>query len=99
MYKLSTDYEQLFRMICEGHIAVGFVDYKFDRGNQAEPPMRDVVQIKRQGEGDIFIGARGISYGSIYPFECQDQAEQNLFVRTCRAINLAFVPSAPSEER
>lgn len=93
MYQLSTDYEALFDLICEGHTAVGFVDYRFDRGNPDEPPMRDVVQIRRHGEFNILIGARGIGYGSICPFQSKYGTEREVFVGTCRAINLGFIPA------
>lgn len=91
MYSLSTDYAELFRLICAGHIAVGFVDYRFNPGD--EPPMRDVVQIRRDGEFSILIGARGISYGSIYPFQSRHGSEREVFIATCQAINLAFIPA------
>lgn len=28
MYEMSTDYKALYKLICEGHKMVGFVDYK-----------------------------------------------------------------------
>lgn len=28
MYQLSTDYAEPFRGLCEGHVAVGFVNYR-----------------------------------------------------------------------
>ena len=88
MYQFSTDYNELYRLICAGHIAVGFVDYRFCAGDE---PMRDVVQIKRHGEGLISVGARGISYGSVHPFECENRPEKDVFISYCRSYNLAFI--------
>lgn len=93
MYQFSTDYEELFKLICDGQTVAGFVDYRFDRGNPDEVPMRDVVQIRRDNEFSILIGARGIAYGSIYPFQSRYGSEREVFIGTCQAINLAFIPA------
>jgi len=86
VYRFSTDYEDLFRLICDGHVAIGFADYQFDR------TMRDVVKIERHGEYQISISCRGAAYASIYPFMREKcQTEQDLFVSYCEAINLVFV--------
>jgi len=92
VYQFSTDYEDLFRLLCSGEIAVGFVDYRFDH-NTENPPMRDVVKIERHGPGQIFIGARGVAYGSINPFMCKGQEEVAVFAGICSTINLAWVPA------
>jgi hypothetical protein len=93
MYQFSTDFEELYRLICEGHTAVGFVDHRFDNHPEL-PTCRDVVQIKRRKPYDIQICARGIGYGSIDPWQQESwPSELVLFVATCEAIHLEFIPA------
>lgn len=95
MYNLSKDYDKLFKFICEGNIAVGFVDYK-----HLDFCMRDVCGIRRDKENYITIGVRGYSYGSIYPFCIEDsgKTEKEYFVWLCNVCNLEFVMPTESKD-
>lgn len=92
MYRLSRDYQALYALLCKGHVAVGFVDYRFDRSDPNEVPSRDVVQLRRDAECSIFMGVRGMSYGSIYRFMCVGRGEEATFVSICEAVNLEWLP-------
>lgn len=89
LYNLSTDYQELFALICQGHIVAGFVDYV--RGGTT-PVMRDICQIARHHPWDIFIGVRGTSYGYVYSYMVKHfPDEEAAFVRTCENVNLAWI--------
>ena len=88
-YPLSTDYEELFNRISEGDKVAAFVDYKFDR--EDAHTFRDVCEVRRDGPYRITIGVRGMSYGSIYPFNEEGGPEKEMFIRHCASMNLGWV--------
>lgn len=92
MYKLSKDYKLLFKKICEGNEVACFVDYRYrTEAGFEKHPCRDICKIKRHGEYDIKIGARGISYGDIYPFNKKDGTEKDIFINSCKAANIEWI--------
>lgn len=99
MYSLSKDYEKLFDLLCAGYVLVGWVDYvthtSADGKNELQ---RDVVQIRRHGEYDIFVGVRGTCYGSIYPFHQEKGNESSLLVNLCESLSLAWVKPVITNE-
>jgi hypothetical protein len=88
MYKLSKDYNLLFHFICNGGVAAGFVDYNFS-GNPFIH--RDICMIKRSKPYDIYIGVRGMSYGTVYPFMENEGEEEDLFIKHCSGCNLEWI--------
>ena len=87
MYKLSRNYKKLFQMICDGHVVPAFVDYDIDDDSVC----RDICKVERLDPYDIFIGVRGHSYGTIYPFMERHGAEENVFIRRCESVNLEWI--------
>lgn len=91
-YNLSRDYKKLYNIICSGKIAVGFVDYDWNRNKDI---VRDVCAIKKPTENYISIGVRGVCYASVYEFELKNsgKTEDEYFIDLCKSINLEFVES------
>ena len=87
IYNLSKDYERLYGLICDGHVAVGFVDYKWGR-DRDNKPLRDVVKIVRRRLYDIFIGVRGCCYGDVLSASGD---EKTAFIQVCESLNLEWV--------
>lgn len=92
MYKLSKDYEKLFQLICEGHIAAGFADYA--RSYDQENKCRDICSIQRNQSFNIVMGVRGMTYGFVYPFMAEEGSELELFCKECNAIRLEWIETA-----
>jgi len=88
MYTLSKDYEKLYELICQGHIAACFVDYSYRDDSK---PFRDIAKIRRFEEYDIQVGARGIEYGSIRTFHKEEGTEKQLFIQQCQRMNLEWI--------
>jgi hypothetical protein len=87
VYNLSIDYDGLFNVLCSGEAVAGFVLY--------EGQLTDVCQLLRRGEFDIFIGARGIQYGGLYPYMRKHGNEREVFIKHCENIGLKWIePSA-----
>ncbi|KXS55301.1 MAG: Uncharacterized protein AWU57_287 [Marinobacter sp. T13-3] len=99
---LSTDYERLYDLICEGHRVAGWADsYTMQDANGN--PLRDVCEIRRRQAYEITIGCRGTSYGNIFPFMKEEGSEKDLFIRACQRCNLAWANAVadtptPSED-
>jgi hypothetical protein len=92
MYNLSEDYEKLFDIICDGNVAAGFVDYRFNDDDKETPAFRDVCQIRRDGDWKISVHARGIVYGSVYPFDQEyGRTEKELFIKMCQSMSLGWI--------
>ena len=88
-YKLSQDYEKLHKLINEGFIAAGFVDYKYPND---EKIYRDICKIEKHCENRIIIGSRGFGYGGVWPFEVTiTNNEKDIFIRSCKSINLGWI--------
>lgn len=62
-YKLSKDYQKLFKLLCEGYELAGFVDY--DSMRDGKNILRDIVKIKRLSEWEIMFSVRGCQYGGV----------------------------------
>ncbi len=96
MYNLSKDYELLYKKICEGHEAFCLVNYDLRDGKE---PLRDPAKVRRFGEYDIQVGARGIGYGDVRTFHKDRGTEQELFIKECQRMNLEWVlPPAEIKE-
>lgn len=81
-----SDYECLYKKICKGEIVACFVDYTFIDGT-----VRDVCACRRDGEYSVTLGARGITYGAIYPFHKKEgMNEKELFIQICEGLNLTY---------
>ena len=94
LYHLSTDYEKLFRLICEGQSIAAWSDtYSMKDGDGN--PYRDICEVLRTGEYEIMISARGTSYGNVWPFMKDEGTEQEVFIRACRGCNLAWIDPTP----
>lgn len=87
-YTLSKDYKYLFQMICDGLIAVAFVDYNF-RNNDLV--MRDICKIERIAPYTIQIGVRGMAYGGFCQFDSAYGSEKELFIKDCERMNLEWI--------
>lgn len=67
IYNLSKDYTKLFRLICEGHRIAAWAD-TFSMKDAVGKPYRDICEVRRSGEYEIMISARGTGYGNFWPF-------------------------------
>ncbi len=85
--KSNKDYDELFKRICRGEVVLAFVDYSFPGD---EHVYRDPCSIRRVGEYDIHISARGICYGSVYQFDRDKGDERELFIKQCEWLNVIF---------
>lgn len=92
----SRDYSKLFDLICTSSVAVGWVDYRMHDDVTA---CRDVVQIKRHGEFDVFIGARGICYSSLNSFHRREGSEREVFIMMCVNLNLEWIADEADQLR
>jgi hypothetical protein len=89
-YKLSTNYTELYALICEGHEIPCFVDYSFRDDDLVK--YRDVCRVRRRAEFDISFGARGIGYGDISSWHKeQGSREIDIFVELCKSLNVEFI--------
>lgn len=98
----STDYDALWDLICAGHEALAFVDYRFMDEPKDYKPWRDAAKVTRRGPYQINIGARGISYASAHEFDAPKWPdEKELFIKICKNTNLEWASpqqSAPCPE-
>ena len=98
MYRLSKDYEALFRLLLKGETAVGFVDYKLHNNGRSESHvLRDVCAVKRRGDYQIYFGVRGTGYASIDPYMIQDGDEKEIFIGACKSLNLEWIEPASTQ--
>jgi len=92
IYKLSKDYEELYRLICEGHIIVCFIDYKFSTQDEDEKPYRDVCKVEKSVQWKrIEFGVRGICYGGIYDFMLKEHTEWKWFESLCKNMKVEYI--------
>lgn len=96
VYNLSKDYGLLFEYLQLGFEAACFVDKKFDIGKRKRT-FRDIARVRRNGEFEIDIGVRGISYGSImshHKYESYNPSglsEKEVFRLECERLNLEWI--------
>lgn len=99
-YRLSKDYDVLYKLLTGDFIAVGFVDYRFHGEDESIPASRDVVKIRRNKEYDISISARGIQYGGVDRyFKGLQKTERQLFVEDCERMNLEWIDGHSMPEK
>lgn len=88
-YNFSRDYVQLHELLCDGFIAVGFVNYSFN-GSEAAIS-RDVCKIRRFDAYDIQFGARGIGYGGVSDYLKDTKTELDIFIEECERMELDWI--------
>lgn len=89
---MDRDYDALYAHIRKGpeHVALGLVDH--ERVSPENPPLRDVVRVRRWKEYDITIGVRGLEYGAVRDsIENDPKTEKERFVEECQRLRLAFM--------
>ena len=94
IYYLSRDYAKLFRLICEGHRIAAWAD-TFSMKDAEGKPYRDICEVRRSGEYEIMISARGTGYGNVWPFMKDDGPEDDVFEKACRGCNLQWIDPVP----
>lgn len=84
MYKLSKDYDELYRLACEGNIIVAFVDYN---------DCRDICKVQRRASKAIEAGVRGCCYFGVYAFQLREKtiSERERFIKLCETANLEWI--------
>ena len=88
LYNTSRDYDKLFDLIEAGHRIVCLVDFRFRGEGEDTPASRDICSTKKTYYGDIDIGARGISYISIFNGA---KDKKQVFKIWCEKVNLAWL--------
>lgn len=101
IYSLSTDYNVLFDLLLSGETVVGFVPLSSYFVPDRDTEHRDVCEIVRYDEFDIFIGVRGTGYGGLFPYMQKYGTEREVFIQHCANIGLQWIQgrSAEGEER
>ena len=88
-YNLSKNYEQLYKLICEGLVAACFVDYSYSGD---DIPSRDIAKCRKYDER-ISVGVRGCEYGSVSRYDQlrTGETEKELFIKECERMNLEWI--------
>lgn len=94
LYTLSQDYEKLFQLIVAGHRVAAWSD-TFSMQDEHGQPYRDVCEVRRTGEYQIQISARGTGYGSVWPFMEEEGSEEAVFFKICQGCNLSWIDPDP----
>ncbi|ARM86124.1 hypothetical protein [Marinobacter salarius] len=94
IYNLSKDYGKLFRLICEGQRIAAWSD-TFRMKDAEGNPYRDICEVRRSGEYEIIISARGTGYGNVWPFMKDEGTEEDVFVKVCKGCNLEWIDPSP----
>lgn len=84
--ELSKEYQRLFEIITNNEEAriPCFVDYKYQWNDEEEECCRDIATV-RCHDGQISVGARGISY-SVWDIKTLEH-----FIKDCKRMNLEYV--------
>lgn len=77
-YNLSTNYDILFNLICEGKVIAAFCG-------------SDICKVIRYGEYDIKITARGTLYNGVCKYHREDGQERDVFKQKCETIDLKWI--------
>ena len=65
LYKLSRDYKELYRIICEGFTVAVFVDSDLNKDVKIS---RAICLVRRHNPFDIIVSSRGTIYTGVYPY-------------------------------
>ena len=79
-FNTSTDYDKLWELIENGYRVPAWLLYS----DKYDPPMYDIVEVKRTKYANYMIGVRGHGY------EGWDGTKE-CFLKTCNFYNLRFV--------
>ncbi|MDC9611662.1 hypothetical protein [Pseudoalteromonas sp. GABNS16H] len=93
LYNLSRDYAKLFHLICEGHRIAAWSD-TFSMKDAEGNPYRDICEVRRSGDYEIMISARGTGYGNVWPFMQEEGTEEEVFSKVCKGCNLEWIDPA-----
>ncbi|WP_157680754.1 hypothetical protein [Marinobacter nauticus] len=94
IYNLSKDYAKLFRLICDGQRIAAWAD-TFSMKDADGKPYRDICEVRRSGEYEIMISARGTGYGNVWPFQRDEGTEEAVFSKACAGCNLEWIDPVP----
>lgn len=80
-YKLSKNYNILWKLINDGYRIIGYIPYRKKKNNKY---IYDVVEIKLRDFGSWNIGTRGIGYDNY-------EKTKPDFIQNCKEIELRFI--------
>ena len=96
-YQLSRDYARLYRLIVEGQRIAAWAN-SFCMTDTNGNFYRDICEVRRHGEYEIMISARGTGYGNVWPFMKDEGTEEEVFKQACRSCDLIWIDPWPSRE-
>ena len=91
MYELSKDYEELYKLICDGNRVAAFVDYSFRGSETNKRVMRDICLVEKRKDNRIVGFVRGICYFEIEDWQTPCLDEKQCFIVDCKHVNLEFI--------
>ena len=72
----------------------------FNMKDEDGNPYRDICEVRKTGEFEIMIAARGTGYGNVWPFMKEKGTEEEVFTRICTGCNLEWIdPSKGDNSR